>query len=157
VLDTLRYVHDETRVWLEVTTLLIPGLNDSDAELEAMCAWFVEHLGPDVPLHFSAFHPDWKMRDVPATPLATLRRARQIALRHGLRYVYLGNVRDPEGASTWCHGCGAQLIGRDGYAIGKWALSPEGRCRHCCAACAGVFAAVTGADASYAVRSHSAH
>jgi len=123
VLETLEYVHHETCVWLEVTTLLIPGLNDADAELEAMCAWFAEHLGRDVPLHFTAFHPDWKMRDVPATPLATLRLARQIALRHGLRYVYTGNVRDPEGASTWCHACGAALIRRDGYAIGQWALS----------------------------------
>ena len=140
VLETLEYVHHETRVWLEVTTLLIPGLNDSDAELHAMCAWFVEHLGQDVPLHFSAFHPDWKMLDVPATPLATLKRARQIALRHGLRYVYTGNVRDLEGASTWCHACGTQLIGRDGYAIGQWALSPEGRCRKCGTACPGVFA-----------------
>jgi pyruvate formate lyase activating enzyme len=144
VLDTLEYVHHETRVWLEVTTLLIPGLNDTDAELEAMCTWFVEHLGRDVPLHFTAFHPDWKMRDVPATPLATLRRARQIALRHGLRYVYTGNVRDVEGASTWCHACGAPLIGRDGYAIGQWTLSPDGRCRECGTACAGVFTARPG-------------
>ncbi|MGO9512828.1 MAG: AmmeMemoRadiSam system radical SAM enzyme [Steroidobacteraceae bacterium] len=139
VLETLEYVRHETRVWLEVTTLLIPGLNDSDSELEAMCAWFCGHLGPDVPLHFTAFHPDWKMRDVPATPLATLRRARQIALRHGLRYVYTGNVRDAEGGSTWCHACGAPLIGRDGYAIGQWALSGEGRCSRCGTACAGVF------------------
>jgi pyruvate formate lyase activating enzyme len=109
-----------------------------------MCAWFVEHLGRDVPLHFSAFHPDWKMRDVPVTPLATLRRARQIALRHGVRYVYTGNVRDPEGASTWCHACGAQLIGRDGYAIGQWSLSPEGRCRECGTTCTGVFGAKAG-------------
>jgi pyruvate formate lyase activating enzyme len=144
VLDTLEYVHHETRVWLEVTTLLIPGLNDSDAELEAMCTWFVKHLGPDVPLHFSAFHPDWKMRDVPATPLATLRRARQIARRHGLRYVYTGNVRDVEGASTWCHACGAPLIGRDGYAIGQWTLSPDGQCGECGTACPGVFTARPG-------------
>jgi pyruvate formate lyase activating enzyme len=117
VLETLEYVRHETRVWLEITTLLIPGLNDSDGELEAMCAWLVEHLGRDVPLHFTAFHPDWKMRDVPATPLSTLRRARQIALRHGLRYVYTGNVRDPEGGSTWCHACGAPLIRRDGAGV----------------------------------------
>jgi pyruvate formate lyase activating enzyme len=139
VLETLEYVRHETRVWLEITTLLIPGLNDSDGELEAMCAWLVEHLGRDVPLHFTAFHPDWKMRDVPATPLSTLRRARQIALRHGLRYVYTGNVRDPEGGSTWCHACGAPLIRRDGYAIGQWALSPQGGCRECGTTCAGVF------------------
>jgi pyruvate formate lyase activating enzyme len=144
VLETLEYVHHQTRAWLEVTTLLIPGLNDSDAELEAMCDWLVEHLGCDVPLHFTAFHPDWKMRDVPATPFATLKRARQIALRHGLHYVYTGNVRDPEGASTWCHACQTQLIGRDGYDVNHWALTTEGHCMHCGAACAGVLSALPG-------------
>jgi pyruvate formate lyase activating enzyme len=139
VLDTLRYVRHETSTWLEVTTLLIPGLNDSDAELEALCGWFAEHLGPDVPLHFTAFHPDWKMRDVPATPFWTLVRARAIARRHGLRYVYTGNVRDPDGGSTWCHGCGNLLIRRDGYEIGEWHLTQDGRCRSCGTAVAGVF------------------
>ena len=139
VLETLEYVHRDTNVWLEVTTLLIPGLNDSDAELDAMCAWFVEHLGPDVPLHFTAFHPDWKMHDVPATPLATLRRARQIAIRHGLRYVYTGNVRDLEGAGTRCHNCGEPLIERDGYAIEGWYLTGQGQCANCGTRCAGVF------------------
>lgn len=144
VLETLEYVHHETPVWLEITTLLIPGLNDSDAELDAMSAWLVEHLGPDVPLHFTAFHPDWKMRDRPPTPFATLKRARQIALGHGLRYVYTGNVRDLEGGSTWCHSCGAKLIGRDGYDIGHWGLTPEGRCGQCGERCAGVFDAAPG-------------
>ena len=144
VLETLEYVHHETSVWLEVTTLLIPGLNDSDGELEAMCAWFAERLGPDVPLHFTAFHPDWKLRDVPPTPFATLVRARQIARRHGLRYVYTGNVRDPEGGSTWCHACGTSLIGRDGYDIGHWGLAADGRCAACGATCAGVFTAAPG-------------
>lgn len=144
VLETLEYVHRETQVWLEITTLLIPGLNDSDAELEAMCAWLVEHLGTDVPLHFTAFHPDWKMRDRPPTPSATLKRARQIALRHGLRYVYTGNVRDLEGGSTWCHACGTKLIGRDGYDLGHWGLTPEGRCGHCGERCAGVFDSTPG-------------
>jgi len=144
VLETLEYVHRETRVWLEVTTLLIPGHNDSDAELHALCGWFAEHLGADVPLHFSAFHPDWKMRNVPPTPLATLQRARRIALQHGLRYVYTGNVRDPEGAGTVCHGCGALLIGRDGYQITHWSLDAEGGCAHCGERCAGRFAARPG-------------
>ena len=144
VLETLEYVRHETRTWLEVTTLLIPGQNDSPEELEAMCAWFAEHLGPEVPLHFTAFHPDWKMRDVPPTPIATLRRARQIAMEHGLRYVYTGNVRDAEGGSTWCHGCGARLIGRSGYDLTAWGLSPEGRCTACGSACAGVFEAAPG-------------
>lgn len=144
VLETLEYVHRETRVWLEVTTLLIPGLNDSDRELESMCSWFAEHLGCEVPLHFTAFHPDWKMRDVPPTPFATLQRARRIALKNGLRYVYTGNVRDPEGGSTWCHGCGARLIEREGYRIGHWGLTPTGRCAQCGTACAGVFADAPG-------------
>ena len=109
------------------------------------CAqWVATHLGQDVPLHFTAFHPDWKMRDVPATPAATLLRARRIARGHGLRYVYTGNVRDPDGGSTWCHGCGARLIGRDGYEIGEWGLSADGRCAVCGTACAGVFAAGPG-------------
>jgi pyruvate formate lyase activating enzyme len=139
VLETLEYVHRETQVWLEITTLLIPGLNDSDGELEAMCAWLAEHLGTDVPLHFTAFHPDWKMRDRPPTPFATLKRARQIALRHGLRYVYTGNVRDLECGSTWCHSCRARLIGRDGYDIVYWGLTADGHCGRCGARCAGVF------------------
>jgi pyruvate formate lyase activating enzyme len=144
VLETLEYVHHETRVWLEITTLLISGHNDSDAELEAMCAWLSEHLGTDVPLPFTAFHPDWKMLDVGPTPLASLRRARQIALRHGLRYVYTGNVRDAEGGSTWCSGCGARLIGRLGYDLQHWGLTPDGRCARCGTPCAGVFAPAPG-------------
>ena len=106
MLDTLRYLRHETDVWFEITTLLIPGHNDSDAEIEAECAWILDNLGPDVPLHFTAFHPDYKMTDVPPTPPATLTRAREIALRHGLRYVYTGNVHDTEGGSTFCPGCG---------------------------------------------------
>lgn len=145
VLETLEYVHRETRVWLEVTTLLIPGFNDSDGEIEALCAWFAAHLGEGVPLHFSAFHPDWKMRDVAPTAPATLSRARSIAMRHGLRYVYTGNVLDAQGGSTWCHACGAQLIARLGYDLGRWGLSADGRCLECGAACPGVFARAPGA------------
>jgi pyruvate formate lyase activating enzyme len=108
VLDTLRYIHDETDCWLEVTTLLIPGQNDGDAELQALAGWMLAHLGPDVPLHFSAFHPDFKLRDIPPTPLATLQRARRIARQAGLHYVYVGNVHDAEGDSTWCPACGGR-------------------------------------------------
>ena len=144
VLDTLEYVHRETRVWLEVTTLLIPGHNDSDAELQAMSAWFAGHLGPEVPWHFSAFHPDWKMREVPPTPFATLQRARRIAMQHGLRYVYTGNVRDLEGGGTHCHGCQAPIIGRDGYSLTQWGLDADGRCQVCGTRCAGHFAAGPG-------------
>ncbi len=139
VLDTLRYLKHETSVWFEITTLLIPGENDSDAELEAMTAWVADNLGPDVPMHFTAFHPDWKMTDIPPTPPATLARARCIALRNGLRYVYTGNVRDEEGGNTYCHECGKRLIGRDWYVITDWSLTADGRCPDCGTACAGVF------------------
>ncbi|MDP2956783.1 MAG: AmmeMemoRadiSam system radical SAM enzyme [Longimicrobiales bacterium] len=144
VLDTLRYLVRETGVWTEITTLLIPGANDSDAEIEALTRWVAEELGTHVPLHFSAFHPDWKMLGTPATPPATLRRARAVALANGLRYVYTGNVYDPEGQTTWCHGCGARLIGRDGYTLTGWGLTFEGRCAACGARCAGVFEARPG-------------
>jgi pyruvate formate lyase activating enzyme len=139
VLDTLVYLRHETQVWLEVTTLLIPGLNDSDAELEAMTRWFAEHLGPDVPLHFTAFHPDFRLRDRPRTPPATLRRARQVARRNGLCHVYVGNVHDPEGDSTYCAGCGALLIGRDWYELTAWNLDGTGHCPECGMSCPGVF------------------
>jgi pyruvate formate lyase activating enzyme len=144
VLDTLRWLVRETRVWTEITTLLIPGENDADAELDALTRWVVEELGPHVPLHFSAFHPDWKMVHVPPTPAATLRRARAIALANGLRYVFTGNVHDPEGQSTWCHACGARLVGRDGYTLTGWGLTAHGRCAQCGEACAGVFEAEPG-------------
>ena len=139
VLDTLEYLRRETAVWLEITTLLIPGENDSDQELEAMTGWLVEHLGPDVPLHFTAFHPDWKMRDTPPTPPATLSRARRIAMQAGLRYVYTGNVHDREGGSTWCHRCGALLIERDWFTLGTWGLADGGKCAACGEALPGVF------------------
>jgi pyruvate formate lyase activating enzyme len=139
VLDTLVYLKQQTSVWLEVTTLLIPGLNDSEAELEAMTGWFAENLGPDVPLHFTAFHPDFRMTDRPPTPPATLRRARQIARQNGLRHVYVGNVHDPEGDGTYCHDCGELLIGRDWYELTEWNLDAQGRCRRCGIACPGVF------------------
>lgn len=140
VLDTLCYLKQETGLWLELTTLLIPGENDSDAELERMSQWIVEHLGADVPLHFSAFHPDWKMRDKPSTPPETLQRARAIARQNGLHYVYTGNVHDTEGGSTWCTECGQRLIERDWYALGDWQLDGQGRCRNCQTTVAGIFA-----------------
>ena len=139
VLDTLRYLRHETGVWLEITTLLIPGKNDAPAELEALGAWIAGTLGPDVPVRFTAFHPDWKMRDTPVTPAATLREARRIALAAGLRYVYTGNIHDEDTQSTWCHGCGRRLIGRDWHELTAWNLTPDGRCAGCGAACAGVF------------------
>jgi pyruvate formate lyase activating enzyme len=145
VLDTLVYLKRETAVWFEITTLLIPGENDSEAEIEAMTQWIMEHLGPDVPLHFTAFHPDWKILDKPPTPPAALTRARRIALRNGLRHVYTGNVHDAAGGSTYCHHCGKRVIGRDWYEIMDWQLDEGGRCRRCGTACAGVFDGTAGA------------
>ena len=139
VLETLEYVRHETGCWLEVTNLVIPGLNDSDEELDALTRWVVGHLGEDVPLHFSAVHPDYRMRDRPPTPAPTLRRARAIAIANGVRHAYVGNVRDPEGETTFCHACGEPLIVRDGYAIEAWRLAPGGCCPRCGTACAGVF------------------
>ncbi len=144
VLETLMYLKHETRVWFEITTLLIPGENDSDSELDAMTAWIRESLGPDVPLHFTAFHPDWRMRDKPPTPAATLTRARAIGLRNGLHFVYTGNVHDANGGSTWCRQCGNLLIGRDWYVLGDWNLSAEGDCNRCGTGCPGVFEAAPG-------------
>lgn len=139
VLETLRYLRHQTSVWLEITNLLIPGLNDSDAEIDAMTRWVAGQLGPDVPVHFTAFHPDFKMRDRPPTPAATLARARRIAMDNGVRYAYTGNVHDPAGQSTRCHQCGALLIERDWYELGSWRLTRDGRCASCGTPLAGVF------------------
>jgi len=139
VLETLEFLKHDTDVWFETTTLLIPGENDSDKELNDMTKWVVEHLGPDVPMHFTAFHPDWKMMDHASTPLSTLTRARRIAMDNGVRYAYTGNVHDPDGGSTWCHSCGQKLIGRDWYELSDWNLDAGGKCNKCGTACAGVF------------------
>lgn len=139
VLDTLRYIAHETETWLEITTLLIPGENDSDAELDAMTAWIATELGTDIPLHLTAFHPDHRMTGHAATSAATLRRARLRARENGLRHVYTGNIRDPEGQTTTCVECGAVVIGRDGYALTAWELDAQGCCASCGAACAGRF------------------
>jgi pyruvate formate lyase activating enzyme len=139
VLETLQYIRHETTVWLELTTLLIPGLNDGESELDQLTRWVVDHLGPEVPIHFTAFHPDWRMVDRPPTPPAILSRAREIALRNGIRYAYTGNVHDTEGGTTRCHACSAVLIARDWYEILEWGLTDGGCCRTCGAPCAGVF------------------
>jgi pyruvate formate lyase activating enzyme len=139
VLETLEYLVRETKVWTEVTTLLIPGMNDSDAELHAAAEWMATRLGPDVPWHFSAFHPDYRMQDRPRTPAATLTRAREIAIGHGVRHVYTGNVHDPKGQSSYCQCCGTCVIERDGYEIGAWRLDEVGRCLECGTQLPGVF------------------
>jgi pyruvate formate lyase activating enzyme len=139
VLDTLVYVKQETKTWLEITTLLIPGENDSEGEVTALSEWVASQLGPDVPIHFTAFHPDWKMQDVRPTPAVTLKCAREIAREAGLRHVYTGNVHDKAGQSTYCTGCGTQIVGRDGYIITGWGLDPQGCCAACGEPCPGHF------------------
>jgi pyruvate formate lyase activating enzyme len=144
VLDTLRYLRHETDVWLEITTLLIPGENDSPEEIERASRWVADELGVDVPWHFSAFHPDYRMREKRATTSQTLTRAREIARAHGIRYVYTGNVHDPAGQSTFCHSCGETLVGRDGYELSTWGLDALGCCARCQTPCAGVFEGAPG-------------
>ena len=144
VLETLEYLKHETDVWFELTNLLIPGENDSNAELERMTRWVAERLGPDVPMHFTAFHPDWKMLDHPSTPPETLTRARAIALKNGVRYAYIGNIHDKRADSTYCHSCGDMLIGRDWYVLSEWNLTADGGCSNCGAPCSGIFDATPG-------------
>ena len=131
VLETLEYLKHETKVWFEITTLLIPGHNDSPEEVKKLSEWVMTRLGPDVPLHFTAFHPDYKMLDLPRTPARTLTTARDIAREVGLHFVYTGNVHDERGQSTYCPGCGERLIGRDWYEITTWRLTGDGRCGVC--------------------------
>ena len=137
ILDTLVYLKRNTNTWFEITTLLIPTLNDSEAEIRNLVKWVGEELGPDVPLHFTAFHPDWKMKDIPPTPPATLSRARDMALEAGLHYVYTGNVHDTKGGTTFCPGCHAALVARDWYEIPAYHLTDDGHCPHCGTAIAG--------------------
>jgi pyruvate formate lyase activating enzyme len=144
VLETLRYIKNETRVWLEVTTLLIPGQNDSEEEIRKLCEWLVENLGPEVPLHLSAFHPDYEFTSVGPTPARTLARARQQAFGAGLKHVYSGNVRDEQGQSTYCAGCGELVIERDWYHLGRYLLDGKGACRGCGRPLAGRFDAGKG-------------
>jgi pyruvate formate lyase activating enzyme len=138
VKETLVYLKRETRVWFELTTLLIPGENDSEGEIDAMTRWVVDALGPDVPMHFTAFHPDFRMLDHAHTPPALLQRAQRIARRNGVRYAYTGNVHDPRGESTYCHRCEALLVGRDRYQLSAWGLTDDGRCAACGEPWAGV-------------------
>ena len=146
VLDTLAYLHHETDCWVEVTTLLIPGHNDSPAEINELVTWMARELGPEVPLHFTAFHPDWKMTDIPPTPRETLTQARRIALDAGLHHVYTGNVHDSDGGTTFCPSCHAALIIRDWYDIKRYDIDPQGRCPHCQTTIAGHFGAALGRD-----------
>ncbi len=140
VLETIAYVCNETECWVELTTLLIPGHNDYDGEIQKLSKWIVDTVGPDVPLHFSAFHPDWKMRDVPRTPASTLQRAREIARGEGIRFVYIGNIRDREGGTTFCPGCGDSLIVRDWFDVCENTVGESGQCPRCATVLPGVWA-----------------
>jgi pyruvate formate lyase activating enzyme len=138
VLDTLVHIRHATNCWLEITTLLIPGANDSDQEIEALSRWIERELGRDVPLHFTAFHPDYKLTDRPATPAATVQRARHIARACGLQHVYTGNIHDAEGGTTHCPSCQTPLIVRDWHHIQSYALNYNA-CPSCGKALAGRF------------------
>ena len=141
VKETLRHIARTTKCWLEVTTLVIPGANDGEAELRSMAEWIAAELGSEVPLHLSAFHPAGRMHDRPATSAASLVKARELARQSGLKHVYTGNVADPAGQSTYCASCSKLLIERDRYSIGEWNLKPDATCRFCGARLAGVFEA----------------
>lgn len=140
ILDTIKYLVRETRVWTEVTNLIIPGFNDGDEDVARLLDWFLRELGPDVPLHVTAFHPAYKMVNVRPTPVETLRRIRARARSMGLRYVYTGNVHDPEGSTTSCAGCGETLIERRLMTVTKYRLDANGACPVCHAKLPGVFA-----------------
>ena len=139
VLETLEWLAREGKVWTEVTNLVIPGLNDDPDETRRLAEWIGARMGPDVPLHFSAFHPAWKMMDRPRTPPATLTRARQIARQAGLRHVYTGNVHDPDGQTTFCPRCGKAVLVRDWNDVLRNRLGPGGTCRDCGERIAGRF------------------
>jgi pyruvate formate lyase activating enzyme len=144
VLETLVYLVRETEVWVELTTLLIPGENDSAEALKRQCHWIASELGEHVPIHFTAFHPDWKMQNKRRTPASTLLLAREIAKAEGLLHVYVGNVHHREASSTYCSNCQALLIERDWYQMGEYNLDEKGACLACGAALAGRFNAQLG-------------
>jgi len=144
VLDTLVWLRRHSEVWFEITTLLIPGANDSERELNELSHWVLNELGAETPLHFTAFHPDFKLTDRASTPPATLTRAREIALETGLVHVYTGNVHDIEGGTTRCRNCRAALIRRDWYRIVEYRLSDDGKCPDCDHPLAGRFSAYRG-------------
>lgn len=144
VLDTLQFVYHKTNTWLEITTLIIPGINDSDREIQDLAEWVCSNLSPQVPVHFTAFHPDWKMADRPATPLASLQRIRQTARNTGLLHVYTGNVLHPEGECSNCSQCGLGLIARKRYEISSWNLTADSCCPSCGSQLPGHFATAPG-------------
>lgn len=138
ILETLLWLRHKTNIWFEITTLLIPGVNDSDSEIIAECEWILEHLGSDVPLHFTSFHPDYKMKNYPSTEVATIMRAESLAKLVGLHYVYGGNVHNTELQTTFCSSCGEPLIVRDWHSVLTDTMV-HGTCPHCSMIIPGVF------------------
>ncbi len=130
VLDTLIWLKNETDIWFEITTLLIPGENDSSEEIQNECNWILQNLGDSVPLHFTAFHPDFKMRDKIRTPQSTLTTARNIAIKSGIKFCYIGNVHDLEGQTTYCPKCNTPLIKRDWHDVLMNKIN-DGKCYKC--------------------------
>ncbi|MEM7684639.1 MAG: AmmeMemoRadiSam system radical SAM enzyme, partial [Pseudomonadota bacterium] len=139
VLETLEYLVHRTDVWVEITTLLIPDENDGAAEIRELSEWVGSRLTQDVPVHFTAFHPDYRMLDKTRTPAETLLRARSIAREVGLNHVYIGNVHHAEAQSSYCSGCGAKVIGRDWHQLSDWRLTDHGHCAICDTPFPGVF------------------
>lgn len=139
VLDTLEYLVNKTKVWTEITTLLIPGENDSLEEIDAITRWIANKLGTHIPLHFSAFHPDYRLTQRPATSHSSLKQAWNIARKNGIKHVYLGNVQDNAHSATYCSNCGKLLISRIGYTLDQWHLNAEGHCKYCDCVIPGVF------------------
>ncbi|MDE3179377.1 MAG: AmmeMemoRadiSam system radical SAM enzyme [Acidobacteriota bacterium] len=138
VLETLKTLRHETGVWFEITNLMIPDLNDGAEETKELCAWVLENLGDDVPLHFTAFHPDFKLRDRPGTPPETLHRARRIAMESGLKFVYEGNIYS-DGGNTVCPGCKRTVLKRWWHKVSDRRISEEGSCEFCGERIAGYF------------------
>ncbi|UCH66023.1 MAG: AmmeMemoRadiSam system radical SAM enzyme [Ignavibacterium sp.] len=138
VLDFLIWLKNETDVWFEITTLLIPDENDSEEEIKAECDWILNNLGEWVPLHFTAFHPDFKMLDKEHTPAYTLTKARNIAMSLGIKYCYMGNVHNIDGQTTYCPSCGKRLIRRDWHSVISDSLIRD-KCSKCSAKIHGVF------------------
>lgn len=139
VLDTLRYLVNETPVWVEITNLIIPGKNDNVSEINELTRWIVQELGTQVPLHFSAFHPSFRMKNNPACGLVILERAREIAMENGIKFVYLGNVRHPNGSNTFCPSCNQLLIDRSGFSVSNHLVLSDGSCSYCGCAIPGVW------------------
>lgn len=144
VLDTIRYLAHQTGVWLELTTMLIPGHNDATSELTEMCDWLVQEVGPDVPLHFTAFHPGNRVSHMPATPSRTLVRARLIGLEAGLQHVYIASAHDPDGNTTSCPNCHTPVVRRERCTVESYQLDAHGRCQVCGSTIPGRFAAEAG-------------